>query len=100
LPLGLFVELVHEFAEVEAALPEVAERIRRFCRTREGLFLELSLRREIYLDDVPELREAWSRSGVVLECQCPGGRDVEIDARGVFVQRPLDDEPDTAGSRR
>ena len=45
-------------AEVEAALPDVAESIRRKCRNDAGVFIELSLRREVLLDPLLELAEA------------------------------------------
>jgi hypothetical protein len=88
------LELVYELAEIDAALPEVGETIRKKCRTESGLVIELSLRREEYLDDVPDLAAAWKLTGVVLEFQGPGGHDYELDARGMIIDHPGDDDHD------
>jgi hypothetical protein len=95
-PDGSFseLELVYEYAEIESILPDIAEFIRTKCRGGDDVFVELSLRREAYLDDIPDLEEAWSMSGVVLEFQCPNGRDFEIDARGMGVESHVDDRSD------
>ena len=65
---------------------------------RGGLFryfpLELSLRRPALLADLPTLAEAWTRSGVVLEFQCPNGWDFELDALGTYVSSRVDDTSD------
>jgi hypothetical protein len=100
-PDGSFseLELVYDFTEVEKALPEVAEMIRNKCRNEPGVFIELSFRREEFLDDIPELKQAWSQSGVVLEFQCPNGRDFELDARGRFITRPVDDKKDLSSDK-
>ena len=36
-------------------------------------------------------------SGVVLEYQCPQGRDFEVDARGKAIVYPVDDRTHAAG---
>ncbi len=92
-PDGSFseLELVYGFDEVAALLPEVAENIRSKCHTDQGLLIELSLRREEYLDSLPGLGEAWRMDGVVLEFQGPGRADYELDARGMLVKHPVDD---------
>ncbi len=93
---GGFLELeqAYDIAEVEAALPEVARWMQTRCRQDPGMRVELSFRREELLDEMPDLKTAWSRSGVVLEFQCPNGRDFEIDPQQNFVTRPEDDQPD------
>lgn len=88
------LELVYTFEEIEAVLPDVAAVIRSKCHCGEGIFIELSLRQERFLDDLPELVTAWKQSGVVLEFTCPNGLDVEIDARGMGLEKHLDDESD------
>jgi hypothetical protein len=95
-PDGSFdeLELVYRLDEIDAALPEVGQTIRRKCRTESGLVIELSLRREEYLDEVPDLAAAWKLTGVVLEFQGPGGHDYELDARGMIVDHPGDDDHD------
>ncbi|MDR4506926.1 MAG: hypothetical protein MRJ65_01595 [Candidatus Brocadiaceae bacterium] len=100
-PDGSFseLELVYSFTEVEQDLPEVAGFIRTQCRTDTGVFVELSLRREEYLDTIPELKQAWSLSGIVLEFQCANGRDFEIDPRGIFIKKQLDDTTDISDDR-
>jgi hypothetical protein len=97
-PDGTFseLELVHELSEVEQVLPDVAKLIKSKCRTDRGILIELSLRREAYLDNIPSLAQAWAMSGVVLEFQAPNGRDFEIDARGMCITRPVDDRKDPA----
>ena len=93
LPDGTFseLELVYGIEEIEAVLPDIAKLVRSKCRGDEGVVIELSLRLEQYLDDIPDLERAWNLSGVVLEFQCPNGRDVEIDARGMIIEKPVDD---------
>jgi hypothetical protein len=90
------LELVYEIAEVEEALPEVADRIKEMCRSehdplKRTPFIELSLRRQEHLDSIPSLQQAWSLDGVVMEFQCPTGADFELDAKGMYVTRKLDD---------
>jgi hypothetical protein len=87
--------LVYELAEVEEAIPDMAKLIREKCHGEEGVFIELSLRRDGFLDDLPTLAEAWSESGVVLEFQCPNGRDFEVDARKMMISTPVDDRTDS-----
>lgn len=94
------LELVYTLAEIDAVLPEVGQRIRKLCRTETGLVIELSLRREAFLDDVPELEAAWKLSGVVLEFQGPGGHDFEMDAKGMVVDHPMDDDKDLSAEQR
>lgn len=94
------LELVYTLAEIDAALPEVGKTIRAKCRTETGLVIELSLRREAYLDDLPDLASAWKLSGVVLEFQGPRGHDYEMDARGVIVDHPMDDDHDASAEGR
>jgi hypothetical protein len=94
------LELVYDLAEVDAVLPEVGQTIRKKCRTDSGLVIELSLRREEYLDEVPELAAAWKLTGVVLEFQGPRGHDYEMDARGLIVDHPGDDDHDLSEQRR
>jgi len=93
LPDGTFseLELVYGIEEIEAVLPDIAKLVRSKCRGDEGVVIELSLRLEQYLDDIPDLERAWNLSGVVLEFQCPNGRDIEIDARGMIIEKPVDD---------
>ena len=91
------LELVYDLAEVEDALPDVAKRIKEMCRsehnpTKGNPFIELSLRRREYLDKIPALQQAWSLDGVVMEFQCPTGADFELDAKGMFVTRKVDDQ--------
>jgi len=88
------LELVYTFEEIEADLPDVAAVIRSKCHCDEGIFIEISLRQDRFLDDLPELATAWKQSGVVLEFTCPNGVDVEIDARGMGLEKHLDDESD------
>lgn len=92
LPDGSFseLELVYSFAEVAAALPEVAEQVRARCGD-QGVVIELSLRRLEQLDTLPELAAAWKLDGVVLEFQGPGRGDFELDARGMMLSHPVDD---------
>jgi hypothetical protein len=85
------LELVYDFAEIAEALPDVADLIQAKCRGENGVFIELSLRRDAFLDDLPTLEDAWSASGVVLEFQCPNGRDFELDARKMLIVAPVDD---------
>jgi hypothetical protein len=93
LPSGEFseLELVYTLAEVEEILPGVAVSIREKCRDDPDVLIELSLRREEYLKDVPDLGFAWTLSGVVLEFQCPNGRDFELDAKNMLIEHPVDD---------
>jgi len=102
LPDGTFdeLELVYGLDEVDAVLPEVGRTIREKCRTDTGLVIELSLRREAYLDDPPPLAAAWHQDGVVLEFQGPNGDDFEMDAKGMLVEHPMDDISDRAPARR
>ncbi len=93
------LELVYDIAEVEQVLPDMAGFIRTQCRTGSGVFIELSLRREAYLRNIPELKKAWSLSGVVLEFQCPNGRDFEVDARGMRIMKPVDDTTDPSADK-
>jgi hypothetical protein len=93
------LELVYELAEIEAILPDIAELIHTKCRGEPGVFIELSLRRESYLDEIPELEEAWKMSGVVLEFQCPNGMDFEVDSHGHGLTRRVDDTSDPANRR-
>jgi hypothetical protein len=97
-PDGTFseLELVYELAEVEAALPKMAEWIRTHCHAETGMFIELSIRREHYLDDIPELAEAWTLSGFVLEIQCANGHDFEVDAKGMVITKKVDDTTDAS----
>lgn len=96
-PDGSFseLELVYDYSEIKKILPEVAVSIYAKCRSETNLFIELSLRREEYIDDIPDLKKAWSLSGVVIEFQCPRGQDFEIDARGIYVQKKMDDTSDS-----
>lgn len=96
LPDGSFseLELVYEFEEIEAVLGEEAAYIRENCRNESGVLIELSLRREVYLDDIPDLAEAWSMSGVVLEFQCPNGNDFEVDSLHKGIRKRADDKKD------
>lgn len=93
LPDGRFseLELVYTFDELAAALPEVADIVRDKCRTDQGLLIELSLRREEYLDAPPELPAAWRLDGVVLEFQGPARADFEMDARYLLQKHAVDD---------
>lgn len=93
LPDGRFseLELVYAFEEVAAELPDVAAIVRERCRTDQGLLIELSLRREEYLDAPPELAAAWRLDGVVLEFQGPSRSDYEMDARYLLEKHPVDD---------
>lgn len=102
LPAGGFseLELVYGLAEVEQTLPDVATYIRERCRDAPDVVIELSLRREEHLDEIPELAEAWARSGVVLEFQCPNGVDYEIDARNQGVMRKVDDKIDASAQEQ
>jgi len=93
------LELVYEFAEVAEALPDVADLIRGKCHDENGVFIELSLRRDVFLDDIPSLEEAWKASGVVLEFQCASGRDFEVDARKMMITSPVDDTTDSETGR-
>jgi transcription-repair coupling factor (superfamily II helicase) len=99
---GLYCKMIDEAVrkikgeEVEEALPEVADRIKELCRfehdpLKRTPFIELSLRRQEYLDSIPSLQKAWSLDDVVMEFQCPTGTDYEIDANGIYVLRKLDD---------
>jgi len=96
LPDGRFseLELVYRLDEFEPALKDEAAYISDRCRNDPGVFIELSLRREEHLDPIPELSEAWSKDGVVLEFQCPNGVDYEIDARKMGVIMRVDDRTD------
>jgi hypothetical protein len=90
------LELAYEIAEVEEALPEVADRMKELCHSehdplKRTPFIELSLRRQEHLDSIPSLQQAWSLDGVVMEFQCPTGADFELDAKGIYVTRKLDD---------
>jgi len=95
-PDGSFseLELRYELAEVERILPDVADLILDKSRGDRDVIIELSLRRDALLDDPPGLEQAWSMSGVVLEFQCPNGRDFELDSRQNFVTRAVDDTSD------
>jgi hypothetical protein len=97
-PDGAFaeLELVYGLDEVEAILPEEAAYIHDRCRDDPGVVIELSLRREQHLDDIPELGAAWKMSGVVLEFQCPNGVDYEIDALHKGVMKKADDKRDAS----
>ena len=101
LPDGGFseLELVYGLEEVERILADEALYIRERCRDDPDVVIELSLRREEHLDDVPELAEAWSKSGVVLEFQCPNGVDYEIDALHGGVMRKVDDKHDASAEQ-
>jgi hypothetical protein len=90
------LELVYDFTEVEKILPDMGRTIREKCRGDKGVFIELSLRREAFLDDIPELEDAWKMSGVVLEFQCPNGWDFEMDAKGMTISKKVDDLKDPA----
>jgi len=92
LPDGSFseLELVYTLAELEAALPEVAQQVRARVGDR-NLKIELSLRRVEHLDALPELAAAWKLDGVVLEFQGEGRGDHELDARGMVLTHPVDD---------
>lgn len=92
LPDGSFseLELVYTLAELDAALPEVAQQVRSRVGER-NVKLELSLRRVEHLDALPELAAAWKLDGVVLEFQGEGRGDHEIDARGLVLTHPVDD---------
>lgn len=92
LPDGTFseLELVYSFAELAAALPEVAEQVRSRCGDQHVL-IELSLRKPEHLGTLPELPAAWKLDGVVLEFQGPGRGDFELDARGMVLSHPVDD---------
>lgn len=96
LPDGSFseLELVHDLAEVEQVLEDEATFIRERCRDEPDVVIELSLRKEEHLDDIPDLAEAWKLDGIVLEFQCPNGVDYEIDARHKGVMKQLDDRSD------
>jgi hypothetical protein len=98
LPDGGFseLELVYDITEVESALAEEATYIRDRCRDAPDVLIELSLRHEEHLDDLPDLAEAWEKSGVVLEFQCPDGTDYEIDARHKRVMKRVDDKRDAS----
>lgn len=85
------LELIYTFDEIAEALPEIAAEIERLCRGSQGAIIELSLRREDLTDPLPSLGEAWRSSGVVIEFQCPNGRDFEMDARRMTVEQKLDD---------
>jgi hypothetical protein len=100
-PDGRFseLELVYDLAEVEQVLADVARTIRSKCHADSGIFVELSLRREEYLDAISELREAWSKDGVVLEFQGPNRQDFEMDARGMILSHPVDDVRDPRDER-
>ena len=93
LPDGRFSELefVYTRAEVQAALPDAAAFIDHECREDPKVVIELSLRREQLLDPLPTLAEAWDMSGVVIEFQCPNGRDFEFDARFEGFEQRIDD---------
>lgn len=93
------LELVYDIAEVEKILPDIARVIRDKSRNDPDVFVELSLRRDVFLDGVPDLKDAWSQSGVVLEFQCSNGRDFEIDARGMCVTKDVDDTSDPSSPR-
>lgn len=84
------LELAYTLAELEAALPEVAQQVRSRVGER-NLKIELSLRRVEYLDALPELAAAWKLDGVVLEFQGEGRGDHELDARGLVLTHPVDD---------
>jgi len=101
-PDGSFseLELVYDLAEVEQVLPDIATLIRAKCRNDPDVLIELSLRREAFLDDIPTLKKAWSMSGVVLEFQCSSGRDFEIDARGVCITKKVDDTTDPSSDKQ
>jgi len=88
------LELVYDFTEVQAVLPDIAAFIAEKCRGGGDAFIELSLRRTALLDEIPDLDAAWKLSGVVLEFQCSNGRDFEIDARSHAVTRSIDDVTD------
>lgn len=90
------LELVYDLTEVEELLPEVSDRIKEMCRynhdpLKRTPFIELSLRRLEHLDNIPSLQKAWSLDGVVMEFQCPTGADFEIDAKGMYSTKKLDD---------
>lgn len=93
LPDGTFseLELVYSFSEVQRSLPDVAEQIRARCGER-NVRIELSLRRVEHLDLLPELAAAWKLDGVVLEFQGEGRGDYELDARGLVLTHPVDDQ--------
>jgi|GEM_PF-4347723 len=88
------LELVYDFAEVEKILPHVAAFILEKSRNDRDVLIELSLRKESFLDDLPDLAEAWTRSGVIIEFQCSNGWDFEIDPKGQCVSRKVDDTKD------
>lgn len=92
LPDGTFseLELVYTLAELDAALPEVAQQVRSRVGERH-VKIELSLRRVEHLDSLPELSTAWKLDGVVLEFQGEGRGDHELDARGMLLTHPVDD---------
>lgn len=90
----LELELVYDFVEIENALPEVASRILAKCRSRENVLIELSLRHDSFLDEVPDLAEAWTMNNVVIEFQCANGSDFEIDAHGKGRVQLMDDLDD------
>ena len=96
LPDGRFseLELVYPLTELEPAMTDETAYIRDRCRNMHGVFIELSLRKEEHLNPIPEVAEAWSKDGVVLEFQCPNGTDYEIDARKMGVIMRVDDRTD------
>lgn len=85
------MEFVFTFAELEAALPDIAKVLRDKCRGEDGAVIELSLRREELLVPEPFPTELWSKSGVVIEFQCANGRDFEMDARNMVLESKVDD---------
>ena len=85
------IEIVYTFDEVKTILPEVAEQMSQMLHTDEAPFVELSLRRIEHLDTLPDLKTAWSLSGIVLEFQCTSGPDFELDSKGLYLKRNKDD---------
>jgi hypothetical protein len=85
------IEYVFAFAEVESAIPGVAEMVRETCKDTGGTLLELSLRREGLIVPDPALADSWQGDDVFLEIQCPDGFDFEIDPYGSTTMRPDDD---------
>ena len=100
-PDGRFseLELVYSLEEVGRILDYETTYIRERCRNAPDVLIELSLRREEHLDEIPELAEAWSKSGVVLEFQCPNGVDYEMDSLHGSVMRRVDDKHDASAEQ-
>lgn len=92
-PEGEFSELEYEFTgeEVLATVPYLAELIESTCEDPAGAVIELSMRREEFVGQEPDLSAWWEQDDLFFEVQCPDGYDFEVDAYGTMVTDSDDD---------